>query len=91
MWLRQQLFFVPNQFLPKKKPRKVVATIIKPRLAGLAGLGTPRKDPEQMADPVTPEATESFGNKGYNVKVGLLGLLGLLGHGCHGCHGLLGL
>jgi hypothetical protein len=26
-----------------------------------------------MADPVTPEATESFGNKGYNVKVGLLG------------------
>ena len=27
-----------------------------------------------MADPVTPEATESFGNKGYNVKVGLLGV-----------------
>lgn len=54
------------------KPRKVVATITT-QTCRTWNLGTPRKDPEQMADPVTPEATESFGNKGYNVKVGLLG------------------
>ena len=33
-----------------------------------------------MADPVTPEATESFGNKGFNVKVGLLGPAMMGGH-----------
>ena len=40
---------------------------------------SPRTDPKQMADPVTPEATESFG-KGYNVQVGLQGLAVLAGN-----------